>query len=197
MKRLKRNRWVRIALYLVVLAGLCVGLFYLFQYLITYFGISEEKLQNFASTAYLVVFGVTLLSNMAILVPVVFHVSIMMAAARYWDPVLIGLVASVGGVLGELTGYYAGYLGKKIIRLEGAPGYERLVSWMERYGPWGIFLICVQPILPVDIAGLLAGASKLTLWKFLLPCWAGKLCKYVVACYLGTALWRFLPFLPP
>jgi membrane protein YqaA with SNARE-associated domain len=102
----------------------------------------------------------------------------------------------VGGVLGELTAYYAGYLGKRIAHLENAPGYGRLVGWMERYGPWGIFLVSVQPILPVDVAGLLAGASKLPVWKFLLPCWAGKFAKYLVACYLGEAFLRLLP-LPP
>ena len=199
MERLKQKRWFKMALYLVILACISVGFAYLLQYLMAYFDISVER---FASTAYLLVFGVTLVSNAAILVPVILHVSIMMAVAKMmmevspWGFVLVALVASVAGALGELTGYYAGYFGKRIVHLENAPGYDRLVGWMERYGPWGIFLISVQPILPVDIAGLLAGASKLPVWRFLLPCWAGKFLKYLLACYLGPALWRFLP-LPP
>lgn len=181
------------ALYVAILVGLSFGFTYLIQYLMAYFNI---PLDRFAYTAYLLVFGVTLLSNAAILVPVYIHVSIMMAAAQYWNPALIALAASVAGALGEMTGYYAGYLGKRIVHLENAPGYDRLVGWMKRYGPWGIFIISVQPILPVDVAGLLAGASKLQVWKFLLPCWAGKFAKYLVACYLGPALWSLLP-LPP
>ena len=181
------------ALYVAILAGLSFGFALLLQYLMAYFNI---PLDRFAYTAYLLVFGITLLSNAAILVPVYIHVSIMMAAAQYWNPVLIALAASVAGALGEMTGYYAGYLGKRFIHLENAPGYDRLAGWMKRYGPWGIFIISVQPILPVDIAGLLAGASKISIWKFLVPCWAGKFAKYLLACYLGEAFLRLFP-LPP
>jgi membrane protein YqaA with SNARE-associated domain len=190
MERLKQQRWLKIVLYLVILIGLSVGLAYLFRYLMTYFDIS---IKGFASTAYLVVFGTTLVSNAAIMVPVAIHISIMMAAASEWNPVLIALVASVAGALGEITGYYAGYLGKRIMLAESTPGYSRLVVWMERYGPLAIFLISLQPILPVDIAGLVAGASKIPLWKFLLPCWAGKFPKYILICYFGFGLLHLLP----
>lgn len=180
-------------LYLVILTGLSLGLAYLLEYLMTYFNISIER---FASIAYLIVFGVTLASNASILAPVFIYISIMIAAAKFLNPVLIALVASVAGALGEITGYYAGYLGKRIIHLENTPGYERLVVWMERHGPWGIFLLSLQPVLPFDVAGLLAGASKLPLWKFVLPCWAGKFPKYLLVTYLGEAFLRLLP-LPP
>jgi uncharacterized membrane protein YdjX (TVP38/TMEM64 family) len=95
-----------------------------------------------------------------------------------------------------MSGYYAGYLGKRIVHLENVPGYERLAGWMKRYGPWGILLISLQPVLPFDIAGLLAGASKLPVWKFLLPCWAGRFPKYLLACYLGPAFLSLFPFPP-
>jgi len=192
MEKLKQKRWFTMALYVAILVGLSFGFALLLQRLMP----SPFPVEKFASTAYLVVFGISLAFNAAILVPVFLHVSIMMAAAQYWNPVLVALAASVGGVLGELTAYYAGYLGKRIAQLENIPGYQRLVGWMNKHGPWGIFLISVQPILPVDIAGLLAGASKLPVWKFLVPCWAAKFIKYLVACYLGPALWSLLP-LPP
>lgn len=180
-------------LYLVVLACLSLGFAYLIQILIAHFNISIEGL---ASTAYLVVFGVTLASNASILTPVFIYISLMIAAAKFLDPVLVALVASVAGALGETSGYYAGYLGKRIIRLEDTPGYEKLVAWMNKHGPWGILLLSLQPVLPFDIAGLLAGASKMPLWKFLLPCWGGKFPKYLVACYLGPAVLNILPFPP-
>ena len=193
MERLKQKRWLRMLLYLGILTCLSLGLAYLLEYLMTYFNISIER---FSSIAYLLVFGVTLASNASILAPVFIYISIMIAAAKFCNPVLIALVASVAGALGEITGYYAGYLGKRIVHLENTPGYERLVVWMERHGPWGIFLLSLQPVLPFDVAGLLAGASKLPLWKFVLPCWAGKFPKYLVVCYLGEAFLRLLP-LPP
>jgi len=197
MEKLKQKRWLKMVLYLVILAGLSFGFALLIEYLMAYFDISVEK---YASAAYLLVFGVTLASNASILVPVVFHVYIMITAAQYFNPVLIALVASVAGALGEITGYYAGYFGKRIVQLENAPGYDRLVGWMERRGPWGIFVISLQPIFPIDVAGLLAGVSKMPLWKFFLPCLAGKFPKYLLACYLGEpvleAFRRLLPPLP-
>jgi len=193
MERLKQNRWLKLALYVAILVGLSFGFILLFQYLIAYFNISVER---FATTAYLVVFVISLVSNASIIVPVPIFVAIMITAAKYWDPVLVALAASVAGTLGEITGYYAGYFGKRIVHLENAPGYDRLVGWMKRYGPWGIFLISLQPILPFDVAGLLAGASKLPFWKFFLPCWAGRFPKYLLACYVGPAVLNILPFPP-
>ena len=193
MEKLKQKRWLKLALYVAILVGLSFGLTYLLRYLMAYFDIPIDR---FAPTAYLVVFVITLLSNVGIFVPVYVHVSIMMTVAQYWNPVLVALTASVAGTLGEMSGYYAGYLGKRFILAENAPGYDRLVGWMKRYGPWGILLISLQPILPFDVAGLLAGASKLPVWKFLLPCWAGRFPKYLLACYLGPALWNLFP-LPP
>jgi uncharacterized membrane protein YdjX (TVP38/TMEM64 family) len=194
IRRLKHKRWLRLVLYVVILIGFSIGFFFLFPYLLRYFNIPIEKL---AASAYLVVFGITLLSNAAVFAPVTYpHLALMITAAGYWNPVLVALVGSVGGALGEITAYYAGYLGKRIVHFENAPGYGRLKGWMDRYGVWGIFLVSLQPILPVDIAGLLAGASKIPLWKFLLPCWGGKFGKYLLACYLGAVILSLLPDLP-
>jgi uncharacterized membrane protein YdjX (TVP38/TMEM64 family) len=194
VEKLKQKRWLRVTFYVIALVGIGVGFLILFPYLSRRFSIPIEGL---ASTAYLVVFGITLLSNAAVLVPVTYpHVAVMILAAAYWDPFMIALVASVAGALGEITAYYAGFLGKKIARLDNVPGYQRLVRWMQKNGMWGIFVISAQPILPVDVAGLLAGASRMPLWKFLIACWAGKLVKYILACYIGEAILGIFP-LPP
>jgi len=196
MGRLKKKRWLKMALYVAILVGVSIGLWYLFDGLCQHFGISDKTLERFASTGYLVVFAISLAFNALIGVPVYIHIGIMVKAAELWNPVLVALAASVGGVLGEMSGYYAGYLGKRIAQLENIPGYQRLVGWMNKHGPWGIFLISAQPILPFDVAGLLAGASKMPLWKFLLPCWAGRFLKYLLVCYFGGAVLHLLPPLP-
>jgi membrane protein YqaA with SNARE-associated domain len=187
IEKLKQKRWLKMVLYLAVLTGISYGFYLLLQYLMAYFNISEESL---APIAYLIVFGVTLACNAVIFVPVVIHIFIMVWAVNdcNCNLFLVILVASVAGALGELTGYYAGYLGKRFVLAENTPGYDRFVGWMKRYGPLGIFLISLQPL--TDIAGLLAGASKLPIWKFLLPCWPAKFLKYLLAFYL-------LDLLPP
>lgn len=193
VERIKRNRWLLATIYVVIILGLSFGLYFLLQYLMARFNLSVEGL---ATTAYLVVFVTTLVSNASIIVPVPFFVAIMIAAASKWNPVLIALTASSAGTLGEITGYYAGYLGKKIIITEATPGYEKLVAWMKRHGMLAVFLLSLQPILPFDIAGLISGASRIPLWKFVLPCWAGKFPKYLLGCYFGGAFLSLLPPLP-
>ena len=180
-------------LYVVVLGLLSFGFAYLIQYLISYFHISIEGM---ASTAYVVVFAVTLACNASIFAPIFVYLSLMIAAAKFLDPVLVALVASAAGALGEISGYYAGYLGKRIVHLENTPGYEKLVDWMRRHGPLAVFLLALQPIIPFDVAGLISGASRMPLWKFILPCWAGKFPKYLLGCYLGGAFLNILPPLP-
>jgi membrane protein YqaA with SNARE-associated domain len=199
VRQIKRNRWLLAAIYAVVILGLSVGLYFLVGYLKARFDISGEGL---ATTAYLVVFIISLVSNASIIIPVPIFVGIMipvanmMAEVSPWGPVLVALTASSAGTLGEITGYYAGYLGKKIIVTEATPGYQKLVGWMKRHGPLAIFLLSLQPILPFDIAGLISGASRIPLWKFMLPCWAGKFPKYLLGCYFGGAVLNLLPPLP-
>jgi len=193
MEKLKQKRWLKLALYFVILVGFSFGLFYLFEYL----GLLKEEI---APTAYLAVFGLSVLNSALIGIPVPFALVMMIKVASEGNFILTVLIGSVGGTLGELAAYYAGYLGKRIIQIETAPGYERLAGWMNKHGPWGIFLISFQPILPVDIAGFLAGVAKLPVWRFLLPCLLGKFPKYLLLCYIGEpvleVLWRILPPLP-
>jgi uncharacterized membrane protein YdjX (TVP38/TMEM64 family) len=199
VEQIKRNKWLLATIYAVIVLGLSVGLYFLLRYLMAYFHLSVGGL---ATTTYLVVFVTSLVSNASIFIPVPIFVAIMIPAAKVmaevspWGPVLVALTASVAGTLGEITGYYAGYLGKKIMVTEATPGYEKLVGWMKRHGPLAIFLLSLQPILPFDIAGLISGASRIPLWKFMLACWAGKFPKYLVGCYFGGAVLRLLPPLP-
>ena len=193
MEQVRRNKWLLATIYAVIIIGLSFGLYFLLQYLLARFNVSVGE---FATTAYLVVFVTTLVSNASILVPVPVFVALMITAAGYWNPVLIALTASSAGTLGEITGYYAGYLGKKIIITEATPGYEKLVAWMKRHGMLAVFLLSLQPILPFDVAGLVSGASRIPLWKFVLPCWAGKFPKYLLGCYFGATFLSLLPPLP-
>ena len=191
MKSWKWQIWLRITLYFVALLAFSFGLAYLLQYLMGYFNISVER---FASAAYLVLFGIVLVSNAGVFIPVVIHIPVMMLVASQLDPVLTALVASIAGTLGEMTGYYAGYLGKRVMFAQNTLGYNKLAMWMRKYGMLAIFLLSLQPILPVDIAGFIAGTSRMSLWKFLLPCWMGKFPKYILLCYFGFQLRTLVPF---
>lgn len=63
---------------------------------------------------------------------------------------------------------------------------------MKKYGVWGIFAIAAIPLVPVDVAGIIAGAARLPLWRFLLPVWAGKTVKYVLLMVAASFGWPFV-----
>ena len=176
---------------LIGLIALSFGVAYLLQDLGARLHIPLDKL---AWLAYLSVFGTTLVCNLTVIAPVPVATAIMIATATRWDPIAVSFFASIGGTLGELSGYYAGYLGKRIAISKEVIGYQKIAGWMDRYGLWAIFFLALQPVLPFDIGGLVAGASKMPLYKFLPALWAGRLLKYIAFCYSGIGLIHFLPF---
>lgn len=191
MRRSNQTKWLRLVISLIVLIGLSFGLAYLLEDAWLRFHL---PLEEFAWLAYLTVFTTVLVCNLTIIAPVPIGTSIMIAAATRWNPVLVSLFGSIGGTLGELSGYYAGYLGKKIAIAENAIGYNRVADWMNRYGLWAICFLAFQPVIPFDIGGLIAGGAGMPLKKFLPALWAGKFPKYIICCYFGIALIHLLPF---
>ncbi len=189
-KRGGQIRWLKLAIALLVLVVLSFGLAYLLGYIAEKFNL---PLYDFAWLAYLIVFGTSLASNLTIIAPVPFAASIMVAAATEWNPVLIALFASIGAAIGELSGYYAGYLGKKIAISENIAWYGCIESWIQRHGVWAILFLSFQPIIPFDIGGMIAGVAKMPLHRFLPALWLGRFPKYIIITYAGIGLIHFLP----
>lgn len=188
----ERIDWRKLALAIIGLVGVSVGLAFLFSRLTA--GL-HLPLYEFAWLAYLTVFLVSLVSNLTIIAPVPFALSIMIAASTRWNPALVALFASVGASLGEMSGYYAGYLGRKIAIPQGKMWHSRFERWIQRYGVWAIMVLALQPVLPFDVAGLIAGAARMPVRKFLPALWAGRFPKYLIFAYAGAGLINHLPFL--
>jgi uncharacterized membrane protein YdjX (TVP38/TMEM64 family) len=153
----------------------------------------DINLVQFELLAYLSVFVATLLANMTIIAPVPFAVAIMLSAAQNFNPVIVALCGAVGGTIGEMSGYYAGRLGRKIAIPESIMGYQRLEGLVNKYGPWTIAVLAFQPIIPFDIGGIIAGVAKMPVYKFLPALFAGKFPKYIIMIYAGLGAISFLP----
>ncbi len=190
VKKLTDNiqRW-KLAVMILGLIGISVGLAYLFQSVVM-----RLPLYDFAWLAYLTVFLSSLAANLTIIVPVPIGLSIMMAAATHWNPALVALSASLGASIGELSGYIAGYLGRKVATPKSTIWRSRFEGWIQRWGPWAIFVLAFQPILPFDVAGIVAGVAKMPLRKFWPALWAGRFPKYLIFAYAGAGIIQHLPF---
>jgi membrane protein YqaA with SNARE-associated domain len=141
-------------------------------------------LRDFAALGYLGVLVISLLSNATVILPAPGTPAIFAAAAAGLNPFLIGVVAGLGGALGELTGYMAGYAGHAVI--ENRDFYNRLLPWIKKLGPWAIFILAAIPNPLFDVAGMTAGVLRMPLWRFLISCWAGKTVNMTLIAHLGT-----------
>lgn len=101
---------------------------------------------------------------------------------------LLGLVASIGATIGELTAYSAGRWGRAVVADRHAKHYEKTASRMKRYGGITVFLFALTP-LPFDVVGIVAGTLRFPIRDFLIFCWAGRLVRSLIVAYAGWYGW--------
>jgi uncharacterized membrane protein YdjX (TVP38/TMEM64 family) len=182
--------WVKLIITFGGLLALSFGLAALLQFAKSRLNL---PLYEFALVAYISVFISSILANMTIIAPVPFAVAIMVSAASQFNPVLVALFGALGGTLGELSGYFAGRLGKRIAIPDTIVGYKKIEGWIRKYGILAIMILAFQPVIPFDVGGLVAGAAKMPVSRFLPALFLGKFPKYVILVYAGLGVIHFLP----
>ncbi len=153
---------------------------------------SSFALERFLPYGYLGIFSISLISSCSIFFPLPGD-AIVIGASVALNPFWLTVVASLGASIGELSGYFIGYSGKKMVL--GESFSERVERWMKRYGVFAIFIFALIPFLIFDIVGLVAGALRYPLWKFFLACLAGRLLRTLVEVYVGWNILNLIPFL--
>lgn len=190
MTREKWLLWLKLAAIFVIVIAVSFLVAYWFQKLVDSLNLPVDR---YAWLAYLVVLVVTLVANLTILAPVPIAVIVMTVVAKEWNPALAALAAAIGGSIGELSGYFAGYAGRKIAIPSDLVGFGRVEKWINHYGAWAIVFLAFQPVIPFDVGGLIAGMAKMPLHKFFPALFIGKLPKYLLMAYAAVGLINFLP----
>jgi membrane protein YqaA with SNARE-associated domain len=145
-----------------------------------------ENVQSLGSYGYIGAFIISILGGGTIFVPIP-HVAVIFALGGVMPhPALVGAAAGLGESIGELTGYLAGFGGRRALRGRSQRLYSRLVRWMKVRGPLVTMIAAMFPNPMFDLVGATAGALRLSLWKFLLACWAGKTVKGMAVAYAGA-----------
>jgi len=133
--------------------------------------LNRERLQDFATLGYLGAFLVMLLSNATLVLPAP-GLFIVFALGSTLNPILVGLCAAVGATIGETTGYVTGYSGLTL--LEDTSVARTIKAWMQRNGVITILVLSAVPNPFFDIAGVIAGATRMPAWRFLSTALCGK-----------------------
>ncbi len=150
----------------------------------------RDKVNSLGNYGYLGAFLVGLVTSATVVIPVP-GIVVLFALGTTLNPILVGLVGAAGGTLGEMTGFLVGHEGHQLMQNPGQL-YLSMEKWMRRWGGWAIFIIAAAPIPLFDVAGIISGALKFPLWKFLLIGWAGKSIKFVILVVAGAWGWETL-----
>jgi uncharacterized membrane protein YdjX (TVP38/TMEM64 family) len=145
--------------------------------------LNGEHMQHLQTLGYLGAFLAMLLSNATLILPAP-GLIIVFALGSSLNPVLVGFAGAVGGALGEITGYLMGANG---VFLMGKTAIaHRIERWMRRNGLLTIFGLSVVPNPFFDMAGILAGAGRIPLWRFLTVTFAGKSIQAITIALAGA-----------
>lgn len=159
-----------------------------------YISTIRDQARRLAAFGYPGIFLVSVLANATVLLPAP-GVAFVFAMGSILNPAIVALTAGVGATVGELSGYLAGYSGQNVI--QRLPIYARIHGWMKRYGMWTVFVLAAVPNPFFDLAGMAAGALKMPLWQFVVPCLAGKIVKMLAFAYTGAYSIEWLANLLP
>lgn len=145
--------------------------------------IFRGRLIGLQGYGFLGLFLLNILGSATIFLPTPLFLTSFVAGSIF-NPFLVALVSSIGSSIGELTGYLMGYGAEDLI--EKDVKIQKVKKWMDKYGLWALFVIGLVPNPFFDIAGIVAGATEIPVWKFLTVVWAGKLIKFLVIAYVGA-----------
>lgn len=142
--------------------------------------------QEFRSLGLLGVFLLNLIGSAAIFLPSPAFLSVGISATQS-DPLIVALVAALGGALGEGTTFLFGYSSHKLLRLEK---HKWLKKFKNRvFDRWGTLVILALSFFPnpfFDGIGILAGISKYPIKRFLLITFIGRLLRYLLIGYVTS-----------
>lgn len=124
---------------------------------------------------YLGAFAVSFLGNATILVPFPYVViPFVLGADMGHNPWLVGLVSGIGAAMGEMTGYFAGYYGGRLLKEEDKiNAFSEYVQRRPSMTPFMIWVLAVMPI-PDDILIVPLGVARYSWWRVFVPLLIGK-----------------------
>ncbi len=144
---------------------------------------NEKRMEDLQTLGYLGAFLAMLLSNATLVLPAPGLIFVF-ALGSSLNPLLVGLAAAVGATMGEITGYMTGYSGLAI--LDQNQIAQRINGWMTEHGLLTVFVLSIIPNPLFDIAGILAGVSRMPIWQFFGSAFFGKTIQSTLIALAGS-----------
>ena len=158
-----------------------IGVFAIALLAVVYSELVHDHLQG---AGYVAVFVITMVASSTIILPAPAAISVGAFAVALDNIWAVGVVAATGQQVGELTGYYLGWAGNPAVaRMRG---YTPIHRWMVKRGLLTLFVLAVVPNPFFDIAGMVAGATRFGVFKFVAASWPGLVLKNMGFAWAGV-----------
>lgn len=184
LKGTTRQRILALAVLVVFFILFTYGLFKLYPYIkvLEQYGYAGVFLASLATSSTVVVpFPITTAAT-----------AVAVTVAHNSNPVIVALLYSIGSVLGEVIAYTIGFGGGAVIARRRSVVYQKSEKFMRRYGGLAIFFFALVPLFVFDIVGIIAGALRFPIYKFILFCWAGRLPRAFIEIYAALGLFQII-----
>lgn len=182
-----------------------------------------EEWKNYGYLGLFLIYSLGNATIVVPILPVVgFSMTFTVELARQTDPLSVAIVAAFGATLGESVSYLYGRTGRRLFAFKREDNHyyqsfagfsSRIGSWFLGIGNWflrkrwvhwlsvkvkkhkglAIFILALQPILPFDAIGIIAGSIKYPVLKFMLLCFSGRTIKYwimIIGISWGIDIWN-------
>ena len=154
----------------------------------------RQTIAQLGSWGYVGAFIINGISSASVVLPAPGGAIVLLMAADY-HPLPLGIAAGLGGTLGSLTAYMVGASARPAFQKRRL--YDPTHRLMHRFGYIVLFALTLPPVSPGDFGGILAGATRYPVRKFLVAVGVASVIKMVALTY-GAAMslaWleRWLP----
>ena len=139
------------------------------------------------SLGYFGIFLVSLISTSTIFLPVPLYLIIVASSTYGMNPILVAFFSGLGMSIGEITSYFIGLGGNKILENKYKRSIRKFERFFKKYGFFAISISAFFPF-PFDIVGISAGIGRYEIKKFLIATFFGKFFKAILLALLGFEL---------
>jgi membrane protein YqaA with SNARE-associated domain len=144
-----------------------------------YFVTPEAIVSRLGTHTLPAVFVSGVLGGTSFMFPFPYFLVVATTAAGGANPVLVGLCAGLGVMIGESTSYVVGHAGRAVLPAKASEVFARLHRWVADTHSakfYGFLFVygCVMP-LPNDVIVVPLGAAGVTYWRVIVPLGAGNI----------------------
>lgn len=153
--------------------------------------ISPATIVDFFGTqnSYLLVFFLAFVGGTSILFPFPYYLVVFTFGAAHLNPILLGIFAGTGVMLGDSTSYLVGYSGREIIPAKLSERFNKIRDWLLRqksgFIALGLFLYGAIIPIPNDVVIVPLGVIRFSYIKAVIPLWLGNIVFNIIVAFAG------------